>query len=64
MDGTLELGNLFQADFKTIVIHNVVGQEYWLNLVGGKLETGGDLPMTEAAEIFFKEVKRIADLSR
>lgn len=50
-----------QAEYKTIVIHAPSGQEYWLNMVDGKLETGGDLPMTEAAEIFFKEVKRVAE---
>ena len=51
-----------QAEYKTIVIHNASGQEYWLNMVDGKLETGGDLPMTEAAVIFFDEVKRIAGI--
>lgn len=45
---------------KTILIKNEEGQEYWLNFVDGKLEVGGDLPMSEAAEIFFAEVKRIA----
>lgn len=48
---------------KTIIIKNKEGQEYWLNFVDGKLDVGGNLPMSEAAEIFFAEVKQIAGVA-
>lgn len=61
---SIVIGNLHQIHSKTIVIFNASGQKYWLDMVDGKLETGGELPMTEAAKIFFDEVKRIAEQTR
>lgn len=46
---------------KTIQIKSKSGQVYWLDLVDGILTQGGDLPMTEAAQLFFVELQRIAD---
>jgi len=59
---TLTLGIGEALTHKTIVIHNSAGQVCWLNFENDKLETGGNLPMSEAAQIFFDEVKRIAEL--
>lgn len=48
----------------TIVVCNHDGKTYNLKFKDGKLDAWGDLPLTEAATIFFEEVKRIAGVGQ